>query len=172
MEGSTALSTHPHPVLTAILVGGFIGGSIDIGSAALINWLSPVIILHAIASGVLGKESFQGGAAAALLGLFLQWGMALLIAAIYVLASRKLKWMNRHWEAAGIAYGAVVYVVMTYVVVPLSAAPFGPKAFQLPLNFVNIGENLLAMILFGLIIAAAARYFLGQPAPGTRPIQV
>jgi hypothetical protein len=168
MEGSTALRTHRHPVLAAIFIGGFIGGSIDIGSAALISWLSPVVIMQAIASGLLGKASFQDGAAAAVLGLILQWGMALLIAAIYVLASRRLAWMNRHWEGAGIVYGVVVYVVMTYVVVPLSAAPFGPKAFQLPLNYANIGENLLAMILFGLIIASAARYFLGQPAHGAQ----
>jgi uncharacterized membrane protein YagU involved in acid resistance len=157
------MSMHRHPALAAILWGGFIAGSLDVGSAALINWLSPVVILHAIASGLLGKESFQDGAPAAILGLFLQWGMSLIIAAIYVLASLRLGWMNRRWAASGIAYGVLVYIVMTYLVVPLSAAPFGPKAFELPLDFEKIGENLLAMLLFGLIGAYAARRCLSRP---------
>ena len=121
------------------------------------------MILHAIASGLLGKASFQDGAQSAVLGLFLQWGMSLIIAAIYVLASLRLGWMNRRWAASGIAYGVLVYIVMTYLVVPLSAAPFGPKAFELPLDFEKIGENLLAMLLFGLIGAYAARRCLSRP---------
>ena len=41
-----------HPVLTAILVGGLIAGTVDIGAASLIGMASPLAIMRAIASGV------------------------------------------------------------------------------------------------------------------------
>ncbi|MEW9572629.1 hypothetical protein ABQJ54_12795 [Rhodanobacter sp. Si-c] len=136
----------------AILCGGFIAGTIDIGAAALINHLSPAMILHAIASGVLGNASFQAGAPAAWLGLGLQWAMSLLIAAIFVMAATRMTWLRGRWPLAGLAYGVAIYVVMNYAVVPLSAAPFKAPAAPMPVVL-----NLLAMLLFGLIVAFFAR---------------
>lgn len=137
----------------AVLVGGLIAGTVDIGAASLINWLSPIIVLHSIASGVLGSASFTGGAASAVLGLVLQWLMSLLIAAIFVLLATRLASARRYWVVAGIAYGVLVFFVMNYLVVPLSAAPFRAQHFTVS-KFI---ENLLAMILFGLIVAFFAR---------------
>jgi hypothetical protein len=54
------------------------------------------------------------------------------------------------WIPAGLAYGVGIYVVMTYVVMPLSAAPKGS-----PPGLAKIGKDLLAMLGFGLIIAYA-----------------
>lgn len=141
-------------MLIAILIGGFIAGSIDIGAAALIYHVSPVIILHAIASGLLGKPAFQGGASIALLGLILQWLMSWLIAGVYVFAAQRLTWMRRRWLAAGLAYGVVIYAVMNYVVRPLSAA-WPPSSFHF--DPVKFSENMLAMLLFGCIVAYVAR---------------
>ena len=141
----------------SVLAGGLVAGSIDISAASLINWLSPVFILHAIASGWLGKAAFTDGAAAAILGLVSQWGMALIIAAIYALAANRLSALGRRWIAGGLSYGVVIFLVMNYVVVPLSAAPWNPwKRHFSPDKFV---ENLLAMMLFGLILAGCRRYF-------------
>ena len=141
-------------MLLAILAGGFLAGSIDIGAAALIYHVSPVIILHAIASGLLGKPAFQGGASIALLGLVLQWLMSWLIAGVYVFAARRLAWMKRRWLAAGLGYGVVIYAVMNYIVRPLSAA-WPPSDFHF--DPVKFSENMLAMLLFGLIIAFTTR---------------
>ena len=141
-------------VLAAIFCGGFIAGTLDIGAASLINWLSPVIILHAIASGLLGKASFHDGAPAALLGLGLQWAMSLVIAAVYVLGVLRLSALTHHWMAGGVVYGCVIFLVMNYVVVPLSAAPFSPH-----FHILKILENLAAMIIFGVIVAFCARHF-------------
>ena len=137
----------------AILAGGLIASTVDIAAASLINWLNPVVILHAIASGVLGKASFYDGTTSALLGLMLQWFMGLLIATIFVLAAARVAWLKRRWLMAGIAYGVLIFFVMNYVVVPLSAAPFPAHHF----NMQKFVENLLAMILFGLIVAFCAR---------------
>jgi hypothetical protein len=63
-------------IWAAIAWGGLIAGTIDIGAATLINLVSPIVILHAIASGVLGRASFTGGMPSAFLGLLLQWAAA------------------------------------------------------------------------------------------------
>ncbi len=150
---SGAPGAHRLPAgVLAVACGGLIAGTVDIGSACLINSRSPTLILHAIASGVLGAASFQGGLGAALAGLGLQWAMSLLIAGIYVVAASRWTALRRHPIGAGIGYGVVIYVVMNYVVVPLSAAPFSPSTLPL-----KVFENLLAMVLFGLIVAAASQ---------------
>lgn len=148
--------------LKAIVFGGLSAGTIDVGSACVINRLSPAVILHAIASGLLGAAAFRGGLSTALAGLALQWLMSLLIAAVFVAAAVRLDWVTRRWMAAGVAYGAVIYLVMNFAVVPLSAAPFHPH-----FTAGKVLENLLAMILFGLIVSGCARRFTG-PAPSGR----
>jgi hypothetical protein len=148
-----------HRPLLAVLLGGFIAGTIDVGAAALIFGAGPIVILQAIASGMLGRTAFFAGAAGATLGLILQWAMSWIIAAVYVGAARYLAALGRHWLAAGVCYGVVVFGVMNYVVVPLSAAyprhPFTPRTF--------VG-SLLAMLLFGAIVAFFARRAWLTPA--------
>jgi len=144
----------------AILVGGLLAGTVDVGAAALINMIDPRIILRFIAGGVLGKAALQGGAAVEWLGLFLQWGMSLVIAAIFTLAALRLRWLTTWPILAGLAYGVVVFVVMNYVVIYFSAW-HRVNHFTLT-SFV---ENLAAMLLFGLIVSFCTRGFLGKP-PG------
>lgn len=151
-------ATHT-PLRLAILYGGFVAGSLDILAAALINRVDPLVIMRAIASGLLGRAAFQGGLPVAMLGLLLQWAMSLLIAAIFVFAARRLAWLGRRWVAAGLLYGVVVFVVMEYVVVPLSAAA------KPHFTALSLLENLLAMELFGLIVAFCARGVGRRSAP-------
>jgi hypothetical protein len=139
--------------LNAILLGGFVAGTIDIAAAVLINMISPVIILRFIAGGLLGRPALSGGTPVALLGLVLQWAMSLIIAAVYVLAARRLPILRRRWIVGGLVYGVVIFFVMNYVVVPLSAWGKWPG-----FTVEKFAENLVAMLLFGLIIAFFARY--------------
>jgi hypothetical protein len=132
------------------VLAGLIAGTIDIGAACTINMIGPGPILRFIASGLLGS-SLPHETWVYCLGLGLQWLMSIIIAGIFVIAAGKLPLLLRRWVAAGIAYGIVVYFVMTFVVVPLSKAKAGHVTMT---SFV---ENLLAMILFGLIVAYVAR---------------
>jgi hypothetical protein len=52
----------------------------------------------------------------------------------------------------GVIYGAVIFVVMNYVVLPLSAWRVMPR-----FSLLSFAGNLAAMFLFGLIIAFCAR---------------
>ena len=144
--------------LKAILLGGLIAGTIDIGAAALINGLSPITIMQAVASGLLGKAAFHGGPSAAALGMGLQWAMSLVIAAIFVLGARGIAILRRRWVLGGLAYGVAIFVVMNYAVMPLSAVGHAPHFTAL-----SFAENLIAMLLFGLIVAYFAR--VRSPAP-------
>ena len=144
--------TSRNSVLAAIVLGGLVAGTVDIGAAMLISGKSMAFILQFIASGAVGKSAFNGGTGTVVLGALLHWAMSLIIAAIFVFASLRLPWMRRRWAAAGLAFGVATYFVMTYVVVPLSAVGGGWHFSPLP--FI---KNLAAMLVFGLIVSAFAQ---------------
>jgi uncharacterized membrane protein YagU involved in acid resistance len=138
--------------IVPILLGGILAGTLDIGAASLINGAKPTRILQAIASGLLGKAAFDGGSTMVELGLVLQWAMSILIASIFVVAVRWRPILRRHWVMAGLAYGVVIFLVMNYVVLPLSAIGHPPR-FRIE-HFI---EDVVAMLLFGIIVAFFAR---------------
>jgi uncharacterized membrane protein YagU involved in acid resistance len=145
-------------VLSAILLGGVIAASIDIGAASLINGRSPVFIMQAIAGGVLGRASFGDGAGSAILGLALQELMGILIAAIFVVPAKMVAGLPRRWILSGLGYGVIIFFVMNYVVVPLSALKSKPH-----FSMLKFTENMAAMLLFGLIVAFFARHLVSAP---------
>lgn len=142
----------------AILVGGLIAGALDITYAFILWWLraqvTPMQILQSVATGLLGKASYDGGAGTAILGAFLHFFNALVIAAIFVGASRIWPVLARRATLFGPLYGIGVYLVMNYVVLPLSAFPPRTKP---PAPVVWITGVLAHMFLIGLPIALAAK---------------
>ncbi|HEV7136866.1 MAG TPA: hypothetical protein VGN43_09550 [Steroidobacteraceae bacterium] len=143
--------------LRAILLGGLVAGTLDIGAAALISHVSPVLIVHYIASGVLGKASFSAGAPAALFGLVLQWAMSVLIAAIYWRATASVPRLRARWRLGGLLAGLVTYPVMNFIVMPSSAAPVTLHYVIARSRTAKGAEDLCAMLVFGLIVAYFAR---------------
>ncbi len=145
-------------ILTAIVLGGVVAATLDIGAAMLISGAGLTTILQFIASGLIGKAAFDGGTATAVLGAALQEAMGLIIAAVFVSASLAAPALRRAWIAAGLAYGVVIYGVMNYVVMPLSAVgkvpTFSPE---------GLIKNGLAMLAFGLIVAWFAQRYVREP---------
>ena len=139
-------------VLGAILLGGIIAATLDIAAASLISGRSPAFIMQAIAGGLLGRASFAGGIGSCILGAVLQEAMGILIAAIYVLGSKIVLSLRSHWLLSGLSYGIVIFFVMNYVVVPLSALKSAPH-----FTSSKFAENMAAMLLFGLIVAFFSR---------------
>jgi hypothetical protein len=135
-------------VIRGVVIGGLVAGVVDISAAVAINHAPPGLILQAIASGVLGKASFHGGGASMMLGFVLQLVMSLIIAAVFGLASVRLSVLVRRPAGSGALYGVGVFIVMNFVVVPLSAAHMKPR-----ITLAFTAFNLAAMILFGLIVA-------------------
>lgn len=144
----------------AILWGGILAGVFDILFAfiyyGLRNHLTPVDILHSVASGLIGRDASRGGGlATAALGLVLHFIIAFGAAAAYYVVSRKLGFLVSQAVVCGLLYGIVVYLVMNFVVVPLSAVP--PRGVP-PLTSMIV-PVLGHMLLIGLPIALAVRRY-------------
>src|SRR5215467_4312495 len=108
----------------AIFVGGFVVGVLDLAYAILVYTPKrPILVPQTIASGVLGQRAYEGGAGTAVLGVMLHFVIAFGAATVYYLASRKLPYLVQHAVSSGLIYGALVYIFMHAIVVPLSARP-------------------------------------------------
>ena len=109
------------------LYAGLLAGALDIAAAILTNLQVPArVVLQSVAGGWLGAGAYRGGWATAWLGLASHFAIMLIIAAVYVALAARAPGLNRIWLAAGIAWGIAVWVVMTFAVVPLSAATLPP----------------------------------------------
>jgi hypothetical protein len=125
-----------------VVLGGLTAGVLDISDAfvvTIINGGSPVRVLQGIASGVLGRASFQGGAATAALGLGLHFLIATGAATVYFLASRRLPILLRRPLWCGLAFGLAVWAFMYYVVLPITfSRPNTIPAWPLLINQLGI----------------------------------
>ena len=125
-----------------IVLGGFTAGVLDIADAFIvttINGGTPTRVLQAIASGVLGREAYQGGAPVAALGLALHFLIAFGAASVFFLISRVFPVVLRHAVVSGIIFGLGVWAVMYYVVLPITfSRPNVLPAWPLLLNQLGI----------------------------------
>lgn len=139
----------------AIFWGGLLAGVGDIMFAFVASGLrgvDPVRVLHSVAGGLLGPSAREGGLTTAAVGAALHFLIAFIWAAVYWVASRWLKVLVRRPVVCGLLYGVAVYLVMSFVVVPLSAAYFKPSSAPSAMLLNSVGH----MLLVGLPIALAA----------------
>ena len=141
----------------AIFWGGLACGVLDI-TQAMVAWylqagVTPSQVLQSVASGLLGRNAFLGGTKTAALGAVLHFFIAFSWAAIYYLASRKLTFMVEQPVLSGLLYGELVWVVMNFVVIPLSAIHRWPTWTKASIITGPIGH----LFLVGLPIALAVK---------------
>lgn len=110
-------------VLWATLVAGTLDITAQIVLRLALNGLAPMKLLQSVASGLLGKHAFGGGLRTAALGLLLHFMIMAVIAMVFYEATRRVPLLHGQWLWSGLAYGLAVYLVMSFVVVPLSAFP-------------------------------------------------
>jgi hypothetical protein len=140
----------------AIFYGGLIAGILDAADGFTAYYFAagfnPVQVLQFIASGFYGTAAFQMGISGALVGLLVHFFIAFAVAALYVEATRFLPMLNREAPMWGTTYGAALFIVMNFVVLPHTLVVKSPLSFPLLLNGV-LGHALFV----GLPIALAAR---------------
>ena len=146
--------------LDTILGGGLVVGVLD-GLFALVFYglvlgVRPLRIFQSVAAGLLGRASFEGGTRTFVLGVVLHFVVATCIAAVYYVASLKLPVLIRRPVACGLVYGLLAYLVMNYVVIPLSAA--SPGRFSLR---TFLPAFIAHAFLVGLPVALLARRSAG-----------
>jgi len=118
---------------------------------------SPVVVFQSIASGALGEAAFHEGLAAAGLGLGVHLFISLVAAGVYVLGALRWPALLRRAAVSGMVYGVLVYLIMTFVVVPLSAIGFRPPR-SLILMLTSLAVHVFA---FGLPISLVVSTLLG-----------
>ena len=139
-----------------VILGGLLAGALDIAFACAFWSLRAGVpatrIFQSVAAGLLGRASFTGGTATAALGLALHFGIAVSMAVAYDRLAERRPVLRRRPLIAGAVYGLLLYAVMNWLVVPLSAASPGSTD---PL-WVALGIA-AHVVLIGIPIALASR---------------
>jgi uncharacterized membrane protein YagU involved in acid resistance len=163
----TMSKSKPITLGAAIFYGGLIAGILDAADGFVANYfaagLNPIQVLQFIASGVYGAAAFEKGIPAALVGLLAHFFIAFAVAVTYVGATRFLPKLSREPVMWGTIYGAAVFIVMNFVVLPHTAVVKSPLSLPLLLNGV-LGHALFV----GLPIALAARRITNQSRLSTQ----
>ena len=111
-----------------------------------------ISLLQYIASGAMGKAAFAGGLATALLGAVLEFLMTFIIAGIFILSAYQIPLLRRYVIVGSLLYGVGVFIVMNFIVLPLSAAP--PSPLTVPQIIETFIEHVL---LIGLPLGILVR---------------
>ena len=147
-----------------ILLGGLVVATLDILFAMsfwALHGVPPIRILQAIAAGVMGPEAaIAGGMTSASLGAALHYFIATMMVLAYALASLGIDGLLRRPIVHGLLYGLLLYALMQYVVVPLSAAD-APAHFNLPW--------VLSSILVHMTLVSVPCALFARRALHTRP---
>jgi len=145
-------------VLGAILAGGFMAATFDFFAAMLIYGGTASGVAKAVARGWYGDGAKAGGTTIEVVGMASHWGILLIAAAIFVVASLKFPVLRRLAWIAGPLFGVGIYVVMHFVIVPLSAVHkvSNPHGLQFVEEFCG------HMFVIGLPIALWARALVGR----------
>lgn len=166
MVGASAarLATSPantlgrHQVWTVFWIG-LVAGTLDIGENLIFNAfrrVTPKMVFQYIASGLIDGRSFIMGGDSVALGVAIHYAIAMSWTVIFYLLSRKLLVLTRHAAISGIVYGGIVYVIMNFLVLPLTRVPHAPKAMTLASRISGV---LALLFCIGLAIALFIRKF-------------
>ncbi|MBZ5604402.1 MAG: hypothetical protein LAO79_19030 [Acidobacteriia bacterium] len=125
--------------MRTIFLAGLICGILDgISAVALSGWRFTRV--WQFVSSAIGLKSAPAG-------LALHFLVATTAASVFFLASRKISFLIDHALISGVLYGALVHLVMSQLVVPLSAIgrrPFVASAFlaQLAVHMIVVGPSI------------------------------
>lgn len=152
------------------LGAGAVAAVVDIIPILLIQGLllkvGPTRIFQSIASGMTGAAAYAGGLPSAFLGALVHLLISLIAGLAYAYAAARLPLLVRRPVIGGLAYGVLVYLVMSYIVVPMSAVAFKP-ATDPALIAISLGIH---MVAFGLPIALVTRRALGLVGRNSRAV--
>jgi len=141
------------------VIGGLITGTlhliIQVGIVFGLLLKSPYISsLQFVASGAMGNASYTGGLVTALLGLVLELLMTIIIAGIFIRSADRIPLLRQHVITGSLLYGFGVFIVMNFIVLPLSAAP----ALPAPPMWLFIEMILEHILLIGLPLGILMRW--------------
>ena len=160
-NASTSLNSR-NSLLRSIALGGMIVFIGQLTQVWLVNSLfqnTPfILVLQYLASGALGNTAFEGGIATALLGVFFHLLVSFVVAGVFILSADRIPLLRRHAIPGALVYGFGVYLVMNWIVLPLSKAPPLPPP-TMPQLIAMIVDHLLVIGLpLGIIVRRNANH--------------
>ena len=167
---SVSISDAAPPAWLQVLYGGLIIaiGDVIFATTLWFSWSGAGLarLFQTIAVGVLGKDSYQGGVSAALLGATLHLFMATMFVVACTLVGRRAPSLLRRPFVYGPAYGVLLYVVMNFVVMPLSRVGATPSFKHVDW----IAASIVAHMLFGVVCMLFARRALQRRGAPVRSV--
>jgi uncharacterized membrane protein SirB2 len=157
-DGTPARRYATGDVVAAILAGGFMAATFDFFAAMLIYGGTASGVAHAIARGWFGAAVKTMPPIVDVIGIASHYAILLIAASIFVLTSLRFPVLRQRAWITGPLFGICIYIVMHFVILPLSAvhATSNPKGLQL------VEEVCGHMFAIGLPIALWARALVGQ----------
>jgi len=140
-----------------VFLGGLVIALADMAFAITVwfSWTAAgfVRVFQSIAVGVLGKASYDSGVGSALLGAALHLFMATAFVAVFTWLAQRNRALLRRPFVVGPAYGVLLYVVMNFVVMPLSRVAASPSFKHLD----GIIWSVIAHMVFGTVCVLCGR---------------
>ena len=82
--------------------------------------------LQYVASGAIGDAAYTGGLTTALLGFILEFVITIIIAGIFIFSASRIPLLQKNVIVGSLLYGFGVFIIMNFIVLPLSAAQILP----------------------------------------------
>lgn len=142
-------------LVKAILITGFIAGTLDGLAAGVVSQVSFTRLFQFIASGAFGREeAFAGGTSMVLWGILFHYFIAYSWTTLFFLAYPRVPLLQRNKYVVGLLYGVFVWLIMNLVVLPMS------QIVQREFSWVGaIRGTVVLMLMIGLPISIMANRF-------------
>ena len=146
-------------LVPGILVAGLIVGVLDalaaMTHAYALRGAPPAAVWRYVASAVFGKSAGAGGPEMVVWGLLFHLTVAIGWTALFFVAYPRIRFLSANMVVAGLAYGLFVWLMMNFVVVPLTRITTGP--FQLTTGAILM--ILIHLFVIGVPISYLARRY-------------
>ena len=157
---SIALPTRSS-LVRPIVLGGLIIGIADaivyhVLVSSVLGGFPLLAVYQYIASGVLGNAAFEGGIATALLGALFHFIISFIVAGVFIVSADRISLLRRYVIPGSLLYGFGVFIVMSFIVTPLSAAPALPPPTAAQIIIMILDHILIIGLPLGILVRRSA----------------
>lgn len=114
--------------------------------------ISPLLLFQWDGSNIVGASAYTGGWGSAALGFFFNFIVAIGWSTLFVVAYRAVPAVRREAAVSGLLFGILVWLVMSFIIVPMGRADHPSTHFPALLNAI-----VAHTLFFGLPVALVVR---------------
>jgi len=153
---------------TAIITTGLVAGTMDITAACvqffILTGKGPALVLNFISSSIVGSEvANSGGVMWSVTGLLMHYSIAFGWTILFYFLYSRISLLRGNKIVVGLFYGIFVWIMMNFVLVPLTQIGYRP--FNLPSAAVACT---IIMVCIGLPVSLLANTYFRSLSPRSR----